>query len=125
MTAANPSVVLYDRRSEQIALVTLNMNTRSTVIYRVQELLCDGCPLEQAERLYDSMRPIRLGVPVAGTRKFIAIGTNFADHAIEVKLPIPAEPIVFLKALSFPVLTMRSCCRRVRSKAIGRWSSEW
>jgi 2,4-didehydro-3-deoxy-L-rhamnonate hydrolase len=45
-------------------------------------------------------RPVRLGVPVAGTRKFIAIGVNFADHAIEAKLPIPAEPIVFLKALS-------------------------
>jgi len=45
-------------------------------------------------------RPARLGVPVAGTRKFIAIGVNFADHAIEAKLPIPVEPIVFLKALS-------------------------
>jgi 2,4-didehydro-3-deoxy-L-rhamnonate hydrolase len=42
----------------------------------------------------------RLGVPFTGTRKFIAIGTNFADHAIEANLPIPTEPIVFMKAVS-------------------------
>jgi len=42
----------------------------------------------------------RLGVPVAGSRKFIAIGTNYADHAIEAGLPIPTEPIVFMKAIT-------------------------
>jgi 2,4-didehydro-3-deoxy-L-rhamnonate hydrolase len=44
--------------------------------------------------------PQRHGVPVAGTRKFIAIGLNFADHAAESNLPIPAEPVVFTKAVS-------------------------
>jgi 2,4-diketo-3-deoxy-L-fuconate hydrolase len=42
----------------------------------------------------------RFGVPFSGTRKFIAIGLNYADHAAESKLPLPAEPIVFMKALS-------------------------
>ena len=42
----------------------------------------------------------RLGVPVAGTRKFIAIGLNYADHAAESNLPIPTEPVVFTKAVS-------------------------
>jgi len=42
----------------------------------------------------------RLGVPVAGTRKFLAIGLNFADHARESNLPIPREPVVFTKAVS-------------------------
>jgi 2,4-diketo-3-deoxy-L-fuconate hydrolase len=42
----------------------------------------------------------RLGVPFAGTRKFIAIGLNYADHAAESNLPIPTEPIVFSKAVS-------------------------
>jgi 2-keto-4-pentenoate hydratase/2-oxohepta-3-ene-1,7-dioic acid hydratase in catechol pathway len=45
-------------------------------------------------------RPGRIGVPVAGTRKFIAIGTNYADHAREAGLPIPEEPILFTKAIS-------------------------
>jgi 2-keto-4-pentenoate hydratase/2-oxohepta-3-ene-1,7-dioic acid hydratase in catechol pathway len=43
---------------------------------------------------------VRYGVPVAGTRKFIAIGLNYADHAAEANLPIPSEPIVFSKWIS-------------------------
>ncbi len=42
----------------------------------------------------------RLGVPICGTRKFLAIGLNYADHAVESNLPIPAEPVVFTKAVS-------------------------
>jgi 2-keto-4-pentenoate hydratase/2-oxohepta-3-ene-1,7-dioic acid hydratase in catechol pathway len=42
----------------------------------------------------------RYGVPVAGVSKFIAIGLNYADHAAESNLPIPAEPIIFTKAVS-------------------------
>ncbi len=42
----------------------------------------------------------RLGIPVAGIRKFIAVGLNYADHAAEANLPIPAEPVVFTKAIS-------------------------
>ena len=42
----------------------------------------------------------RYGVPVAGTRKFIAIGLNYADHAAESNLPIPDEPVVFNKWVS-------------------------
>jgi 2-keto-4-pentenoate hydratase/2-oxohepta-3-ene-1,7-dioic acid hydratase in catechol pathway len=40
----------------------------------------------------------RLGAPVAGTRNFIAVGLNFADHAKETKQEIPPEPILFSKA---------------------------
>ena len=43
---------------------------------------------------------VRMGVPVAGIRKFIAIGLNYRDHAIEAGLPIPTEPILFTKAVS-------------------------
>jgi 2,4-diketo-3-deoxy-L-fuconate hydrolase len=44
--------------------------------------------------------PVRYGPPIAGTNKFIAIGLNFADHAAESNMPIPKEPIVFMKANS-------------------------
>ncbi len=40
---------------------------------------------------------VRLGAPVAGTRSFIAIGLNYADHAKETGQEIPAEPILFNK----------------------------
>jgi 2,4-diketo-3-deoxy-L-fuconate hydrolase len=40
----------------------------------------------------------RLGAPVTGTRNFVAIGLNYADHAKETGQEIPAEPILFNKA---------------------------
>ncbi|SHH97053.1 fumarylacetoacetate hydrolase family protein [Bradyrhizobium erythrophlei] len=40
----------------------------------------------------------RIGSPVGGLPKFIAIGLNYTDHANEVGMPIPAEPIIFIKA---------------------------
>jgi 2,4-didehydro-3-deoxy-L-rhamnonate hydrolase len=42
----------------------------------------------------------RLGVPFIGARKFIAVGLNYADHAAEANLPLPAEPVLFTKAIS-------------------------
>jgi len=40
----------------------------------------------------------RLGAPVTGISKFVAIGLNYSDHAKETGNPIPPEPIFFLKA---------------------------
>ena len=42
----------------------------------------------------------RLGVPVAGIGKFIAIGMNFSDFAADAGRPIPKEPTIFTKAIS-------------------------
>lgn len=42
----------------------------------------------------------RLGVPVAGVGKFVAIGLNYADRAAEANLPLPVEPIIFQKAIT-------------------------
>ncbi|KQN37045.1 2-hydroxyhepta-2,4-diene-1,7-dioate isomerase [Sphingomonas sp. Leaf407] len=42
----------------------------------------------------------RYGVPVKGIGKIVAIGLNYADHAAESNLPVPAEPMMFMKALS-------------------------
>lgn len=39
----------------------------------------------------------RLGPPVGGVGKLVAIGLNYADHAKEAGQPIPKEPVVFLK----------------------------
>ncbi len=45
----------------------------------------------------------RLGTPWTGMGKFIAIGLNYADHAAESNMPIPKEPIVFMKTTSCAV----------------------
>lgn len=40
---------------------------------------------------------LRLGPCVGSIGKFICIGLNYADHAEEAGMPIPAEPIIFNK----------------------------
>jgi 2-keto-4-pentenoate hydratase/2-oxohepta-3-ene-1,7-dioic acid hydratase in catechol pathway len=42
----------------------------------------------------------RMGCPVNGIGKFIAIGLNYTDHAKEAGMAIPKEPVVFTKAIS-------------------------
>jgi 2-keto-4-pentenoate hydratase/2-oxohepta-3-ene-1,7-dioic acid hydratase in catechol pathway len=42
----------------------------------------------------------RLGPCVAGTGKFICIGLNYSDHAAGSGMPVPSEPVLFMKATS-------------------------
>jgi 2-keto-4-pentenoate hydratase/2-oxohepta-3-ene-1,7-dioic acid hydratase in catechol pathway len=53
-----------------------------------------------AEKLPIVQADSRLGPCVAGTGKFICIGLNYADHAAESGMPVPPEPVVFMKANS-------------------------
>jgi ureidoglycolate lyase len=43
---------------------------------------------------------IRFGMPVSGSRQFIAIGLNYRKHAAEANMQAPKEPLVFNKALT-------------------------
>ena len=42
----------------------------------------------------------RVGACVAGVGKIICVGLNYSDHAAESNMPIPSEPILFLKPTS-------------------------
>jgi 2-keto-4-pentenoate hydratase/2-oxohepta-3-ene-1,7-dioic acid hydratase in catechol pathway len=42
----------------------------------------------------------RIGVPVNGISKYVAIGLNYSDHAKEAGMAVPTEPIIFMKTLS-------------------------
>ncbi|MGA7836305.1 MAG: fumarylacetoacetate hydrolase family protein [Acidimicrobiales bacterium] len=42
--------------------------------------------------------PVRIGAPIAKPEKIVCIGLNYRDHARETNSPIPAEPIIFMKA---------------------------
>ncbi len=57
---------------------------------RLAELDLDSLPLVKGSP--------RLGVPFVGISKFIGIGLNYADHAAEAGMPLPKEPIIFMKA---------------------------
>ena len=41
---------------------------------------------------------VRRGPPVSNIRKVVCIGLNYSDHAAESGLPVPEEPVIFMKA---------------------------
>ena len=57
---------------------------------KLAKLKADKLPLVKGKKRY--------GPPISRTGKFIAIGLNYADHAAESNMPIPKEPIVFMKS---------------------------
>ena len=44
--------------------------------------------------------PGRIAPPWSGMGKFICVGLNYADHAAESGMPVPAEPVLFTKHTS-------------------------
>ena len=62
----------------------------------------DDASLDKIRKLDIASLPVvegspRIGACVGNIGKFICIGLNYADHAAESNLPIPAEPVVFNK----------------------------
>jgi len=43
---------------------------------------------------------VRIGAPIANVGKLVCVGLNYADHAKESNLPVPSEPVLFMKATS-------------------------
>ena len=77
----------------------------SAVIPDVTSAHLSDAMIAKLRRLKTASLPLvkgkpRMGCPVADVGKFVAIGLNYADHAAESNLPIPKEPIVFMKATS-------------------------
>jgi 2-keto-4-pentenoate hydratase/2-oxohepta-3-ene-1,7-dioic acid hydratase in catechol pathway len=66
--------------------------------------LCPDSILELREldcsRLPKVENGVRLGPCVGAVGKFICIGLNYADHAAEAGVPLPKEPVLFMKAVS-------------------------
>lgn len=72
-------------------------------VARLEGPLLDPRNLSRLARLPAETLPLvdgapRLGVPVESVGKFVAVGLNYSDHAAESGMPIPAEPILFMKA---------------------------
>lgn len=75
----------------------------SSIVSHIDSSLLAPSRLEHLSRFDPVKLPLvrgtpRLGVPYTGIGKFIGIGLNYSDHAAEAGMPVPGEPIVFLKA---------------------------
>ena len=64
---------------------TLNFNT----IEEIKKIIIKDLPTLD--------KNLRVGPCVSNPSKFIGIGLNYRDHAIEQNMPIPKEPIIFSK----------------------------
>jgi 2-keto-4-pentenoate hydratase/2-oxohepta-3-ene-1,7-dioic acid hydratase in catechol pathway len=61
-------------------------------LQRLRDINIDSLPVVD--------QPGRIAVPWTGCAKFICVGLNYADHAAESNLPVPAEPVLFTKTTS-------------------------
>lgn len=77
----------------------------SAVIDDISPELLAPAQLAELATLDESSLPLvpadaRLGPPLARIGKIVCVGLNYADHAKESGLPVPAEPVLFMKATS-------------------------
>ena len=71
---------IHDLNPESLNFETLN---------KIKEIKIQDLPIISKDH--------RIGACVNNPSKFIGIGLNFKDHALEQNLPIPTEPIIFSK----------------------------
>lgn len=43
-------------------------------------------------------KDVRIGAPVGDVRQLVCIGLNYTDHAAELGMPLPSEPVIFMKS---------------------------
>ena len=88
-----PGIIDQDGKLRDLSKVVDNIGPNELSprgLKRLGKLKPDSLPLVNGNPRY--------GVPYVGIGKFVAIGLNYSDHAKEAGMPIPAEPIVFMKA---------------------------
>ena len=77
----------------------------STIVSDISPAIIDAGDLDGLKSVDPTSLPRvegnpRLGPCVGQIGKFVCIGLNYSDHAKETGMPIPTEPIVFMKTTS-------------------------
>jgi 2-keto-4-pentenoate hydratase/2-oxohepta-3-ene-1,7-dioic acid hydratase in catechol pathway len=88
-----PAVLRADGKAVDVSSVTRDFDSEffeSGGLARLRQAV-ETCPVID-------LQGKRLGSPVARPHKILGIGLNYADHAKESNMPIPPEPVVFMKA---------------------------
>src|SRR5271170_2949563 len=80
-----------------------NVRDLSAVLPNIDQTTISPAGLKRLRGIKPETLPMvkgnpRFGVPYTGISKFVAIGLNYVDHANEAGMPIPPEPIIFMKA---------------------------
>ena len=88
-----PGLIDADGRLRDLSSVVKDITPEQLsdkALAKLAKVKADKLPLVKGKK--------RFGPPISRTGKFIAIGLNYADHAAESNMPIPKEPIVFMKS---------------------------
>ena len=93
--AEKPALIDADGQVRDLSSVIADITAQTLVPARLAELRA----LDPAS-LPLVAQPGRVAPPWSGMGKFICIGLNYADHAAESGLPVPAEPVIFMKTTS-------------------------
>ena len=87
-----PALIDEENNYRDLSSIIKDLN-RNTLNFEILEIIkktkIDTLPILDKNE--------RIGACVSNPPKFIGIGLNFKDHAIEQNLPIPKEPIIFSK----------------------------
>lgn len=70
----------------------INGETLSSELEKIKAADINSLPIVEGD--------VRYGACVGNVGKFLCVGLNYADHAAESGMPIPAEPEIFTKATS-------------------------
>src|SRR5690606_20562847 len=90
-----PALVAADGSLRDLSQHILDISPRMLDPRALEELRAiDPLSLPQVEA------GVRIGAPIAHIGKLICVGLNYADHAKESNLPVPTEPVLFMKATS-------------------------
>ena len=90
-----PAVVAADGSLRDLSAHVLDISPRTLDPQVLDELRAlDHASLPRVED------GVRIGTPIANIGKLVCVGLNYADHARESNLPVPSEPVLFMKATS-------------------------
>lgn len=90
-----PAVVAADGSLRDLSAHVLDISPRMLdpqVLDELRALDHDSLPVVE--------EGVRIGAPIASIGKLVCVGLNYADHAKESNLPVPSEPVLFMKATS-------------------------
>ncbi len=93
--AEKPALVDADGRVRDLSAALPDISAATLAperLARLRDLDTSTLPLIEA--------PGRIAPPWSGLGKFVCVGLNYADHAAESGVPVPAEPVLFMKASS-------------------------
>ena len=107
-TAAELTLVRYGPPGQEKPGLVDNQNQIRDLSAYISDITPDQLSDENLARIADiplTSLPVvtgdpRLAEPVSGVHKIIAIGFNYVDHAAEMAVELPTEPLVFMKAVT-------------------------